>query len=174
VTSCSRSLTHDEREIVLGNLIHDLAGLDATTEEEAGKLYDRLVAEGRIDPAATGDAHRRLLVRLGLQPSPSGHEPVSTADCLRAYEEYKGVSRAEIARELGVCPSMCGQRSRWTRHRSPPTIVLSLRPVARWHGAFVAKWPVSSTSCGSGRMKLLESVGEAAEVYARKEEPKKP
>jgi hypothetical protein len=69
VTNCSRSLTDDEREIILQNLIHDLAGLDATTEEEAGKLYDRLVAESRIDPAATADAHRRLLARLGLQPS---------------------------------------------------------------------------------------------------------
>ena len=61
-------LTDAEREIIFENLIHDLAGLDTTTEEEAGKLYDRLVAEGRIDPAATAEAHRRLLVRLGMKP----------------------------------------------------------------------------------------------------------
>jgi hypothetical protein len=61
-------LTDDEREIILENFIHDLAGLDTTTEEEAGQLYDRLVAEGLIDPAATGEAHQRLLVRLDVKP----------------------------------------------------------------------------------------------------------
>jgi hypothetical protein len=51
------ALSEEEREIILENLIHDLAGLDTTTEEEAGRLYDRLVTERRIDPAATAEAH---------------------------------------------------------------------------------------------------------------------
>lgn len=62
-------MTEAEREVIIENLIHDLAGLDTTTEEEAGNLYDQLVADGRIDPAATGEAHRRLLVRLDVKPT---------------------------------------------------------------------------------------------------------
>ncbi len=57
-------LTEEERATILENLLHDLAALDATTEEEALAVSERLVAEGRIDPAKTAEAHRRLLLRL--------------------------------------------------------------------------------------------------------------
>jgi hypothetical protein len=166
-------LTDDEREIIIENLIHDLAGLDTSTEEEAGQLYDRLVAEGRIDPTATAEAHRRLLVQLGLQPSPSGSEPVSAADCLRAYEEYKGLPRSEVARELGVPLDVLSEIE--ADHTPIPTddraFVETCRALAqRVRGEATRLLNVLRL----GRMRLLESVGEPAEVYARKEKRKKP
>jgi hypothetical protein len=91
-------LTDDEREIILENLVHDLARLDTTTEEEAGKLYDRLVAEGRIDPLQTVEAHRRLLVRLGVEAPLESPQALATGELLRAYGAVCRV-RAHLTKE---------------------------------------------------------------------------
>ena len=166
-------LTDDEREIILENLIHDLAGLDTTTEEEAGELYDRLVAEGRIDPAQTAEAHRRLLVRLGVKPALESPQALATGELLRAYEAHRGVSREEIARELGVDLQTLG------RIEADSTLVPAADPefaeAGRWLAERVRGTAARFVSAlRIGRMKLLESVAEPAAVYARKEEPKKP
>jgi hypothetical protein len=47
--------------------MHDLAGLDGTSEAEATEIHARLVAEGRIDPQESAASHQRLLVRLRKQ-----------------------------------------------------------------------------------------------------------
>ncbi len=57
-------ITEVEREVIVENLIHDLAMLDSTTEAHAAEIYARLVADGRIDPQKIADSHQRLLARL--------------------------------------------------------------------------------------------------------------
>ena len=166
-------LTGDEREIILENLIHDLAGLDTTTEEEAGQLYDKLVAEGRIDPAMTSEAHRRLLVRLGVKPGLESPQALATGDLLRAYEAHRGVSREEIARELGV------DLQTLARIEADSTPVPAADPEFAEAGRRLAE-RVRGTAARIvsalrlGRMKLLESVADPTAVYARKEKPKEP
>jgi transcriptional regulator with XRE-family HTH domain len=94
------TLSEEEREIIREDLMHDLAGLDGTTEEEAQRLYARLVTEGRIDPAKSAAAHQRLLTRLGVaRVEPAA---LTAAECLRAYEEYRQVPRSQLAQELGI------------------------------------------------------------------------
>lgn len=166
-------LTDAEREIIFENLIHDLAGLDTTTEEEAGKLYDRLVAEGRIDPLQTAQAHRRLLVRLGMKPPLESPQTLATGELLRAYEAHRGVSREEIARELGVDLQTLG------RIEADSTLVPAADPEFAEAGRRLAERVRGAAArivnaLRIGRMRLLESVAEPAAVYARKEETKKP
>lgn len=112
-------------------------------------------------------------MRPGLQPSPSGSEPVSTADRLGAYEQYRGVPRTEVARELGVNLDVLAEIE---EDRTPlPTddraFVETCRTLAKRVHSEAARL---LNILRLGRMKLLESVGEPAEVYARKEKPKKP
>jgi len=167
------TLSEEERATILENLLHDLAALDPTTEEEALAISERLVAEGRIDPAKTAEAHRRLLVRLGVEPGLESPQALATGELLRAYEAYKDVPREEIARELGVDMQTLGHIE------SNPTPLPAADPELGEAGRRLAE-RVRGTAARIvsalriGRMKLLESVGEPAEVYARKEKPKKP
>jgi hypothetical protein len=89
-------LTDEERATILGNLLHDLAALDPTTEEEAPAISERLVAEGRIDPAKTAEAHRRLLVRLGVKSELESPQALATGSC--------------------CTPRACGNQARSVRH----------------------------------------------------------
>ena len=165
------NLTVEEQKIVRGNLMRDLGGLDGTTEEEAERLHARLVAEGRIDPARSAAAHQRLLTRLGVAPD----EPrvLTAAECLRAYEEYRQVPRAQVAQELGIdLTTLSGfEADRTPLPREDQAFVETCRTLAqriRAHASAVLN------ALRLGRMRLSESINEPTEVYARKEDTKKP
>ena len=166
-------LTDEERATIFDNLLHDLAVLDPTTEEEALAISERLIAEGRIDPAKTVEAHRRLLARLRGRAELESPQAMATGELLRAYEAYKDVPREEMAQELGVDMETLGHIE------SDPTPLPVADPELGEAGRRLAE-RVRGTAARIvnalriGRMKLLESVGEPAEVYARKEERKKP
>jgi DNA-binding XRE family transcriptional regulator len=120
-------ISEAERGVIIENLIHDLAALDSTTEAEAAEIHARLVAEGRIDLERSAASHQRLLGRLGVKPEPESPQALAAGELLRAYEAHRGVSREEIARELGVALQTLGNieldtgtRSRPRVHRSRP------------------------------------------------------
>jgi hypothetical protein len=66
------------------------------TLEEALAISERLVAEGRIDPAKTAEAHRRLLVRLGVKSELESPQALATGSC--------------------CTPRACGNQARSVRH----------------------------------------------------------
>lgn len=165
-------LSDKERAAVLENALHDLAALDAVTAEEALALSERLVAENRIDPAQTAEAHQRLLARLGVKPVFESPQALATGELLRAYEAHRGASREEIARELGVDVQTLG------RIEADATPVPAADPEFAEAGRRLAERVRGTavrivSALRIGRMKLLESVAEPAAVYERKEKTKK-
>jgi len=161
-------LSDDERATIFENLIHDLAAMDTTNEEQARAINQRLVAEGRIDPDKTADAHRRLLARLGVGATA---ERLIAGDLVRSYETHRGVSREEIARELGVDLQALGQLEGDTT--PVPASELGLVEAGR---ALAQRFHANAAGVLSalrlGRMRLLESIAEPGVAYACKDQPK--
>jgi hypothetical protein len=164
-------LSAEERKIIRENLMHDLAGLDATTEEEAEHLYERLVAEGHVDPAASTAAHERLLTRLGVAPDKP--RVLTAAECLRAYEEYRKVPRAQVAQELGIDLATLSrfETDQTALPREDQAFADACRKLAQ---RIRARATAVANALRLGRMRLSECIGEPAGMYARKEDTKKP
>jgi hypothetical protein len=90
-------LTDEERATIFDNLLHDLAVLDPTTEEEALAISERLFAEGRIDPAKTVDAHRRLLARLRAKSELKRPQALATGGAVARGQAAPGLVPATAA-----------------------------------------------------------------------------